>query len=193
MALPVCVFVDEYLTFNNAFVGAVTVVNPPSLQGILFRARVAQLRSSREEVKWTNLTPFKYPMAQEIVRNFFWYRGIRLYLKSIPGNRREDVEMGVMELLRRIQVDSRIVAIFMDWYDHGPGYNFDNIIKAWFSPTVVLRLDSRSADLLQLLDIVFNCEVYNRKVITNQTKLDLLQYYDQQKNKYRSPSKIIMT
>lgn len=187
MPVPLSVFIDEHKVRQSATVGAFSVVNPASLQGILFRARVKHLKSSREEVKWSNLTPFKAAMAREMVRNFYWYRSVRMVLQPLGGVRQEDVEQGIIKALSHFTSTGKVVAVFMDWFDNGPGYNFDNLVKKWFRPAVVLRLDSRANDILQMLDVVFNVEIAIKKQrqLENRVKLDLIQYYKEEVERYR--------
>lgn len=192
LAIPLCLFIDERLIPGHSHVGALSVVSPASLQGILFRARVKNIGSRREEIKWSNITPMKLPMAKEIVRNFWWYNGTRIYIKQLAGNTNKDVQRGIFEVIQHLNGISSLKGVFIDWFDHHSGATFDKMLADFFGLPLVMRLDSRATDILQMVDIVLNCEVGSRAAISNREKVALAQYYDAAKVAYRGPQKIYL-
>lgn len=148
----ICVFIDENLEHNK--VGLLSVVNPPSLQQVVMRLR--ERVKVYDEIKWTKISKLKLSLYEQLVDQFFWYKGVRLNVVDINSDLDKSIRYG---LNRVDKFCNKINGIFIDWHTTPRGYDFEGRLSNMFDCGCVMRLDSKSTDLLQLADFFMNLSI----------------------------------
>jgi hypothetical protein len=172
----VIAFIDENLDARK--VGILSLVRPAVVQQIL--SRIRERLSFWDEIKWTKTSRLREEAYTEIIDFFFNFKGLRLNVVDIDSHQ----DAAVVNGLSRLQpFCSGFNGIFIDWHSTPVGYNFERRLEDRFNCGCVMRLDSKSNDLLQLTDLMLNLEVYSHDTsnISSQRKLALIKHFEEAK------------
>ena len=174
----VIAFIDENMEAKK--IGILSMVRPVVIQQIISRIRERMI--FWDEIKWTKISKLREAAYVEFIDLFFNFKGLRLNVININSHQDAAVLSGLQKLNRFC---SGFNGIFIDWHSTPVGYNFERKLEDTFDCGCVMRLDSRSNDLLQLTDLMLNLAVYSNDTtnITSAKKLDLIKHFSElQKN-----------
>lgn len=168
-----CIFIDENLEAKQ--VGIYSVVWPPSVQQVVYRIR--EKHKLYDEIKWTTTSKLKLPVYLELITGFFnnpnWGR-----VSLVPVT--SSVDGAILFGLRRIQrYCEPINGIFIDNHTTPRGYEFERELSQEFNCRCVMRLDSKTNDLLQLCDLLMNLRIKSLapEAVASITKKALLDHF----------------
>lgn len=174
----VIAFIDENLEAKK--VGILSLVRPVVIQQILSRIRERVV--FWDEIKWTKMSRLRESAYMELIDFFFNFKGLRLNVVNINSHQ----DAAVLNGLKRLQpFCSGFNGIFIDWHSTPVGYDFERKLEDEFRCGCVMRLDSKSNDLLQLTDLMLNLSIYSKdsSQISSKRKLALLKHFGEaQKN-----------
>jgi hypothetical protein len=119
----------------------------------------------------------KVPFYSDLIDNFFqntnWGR-----VNIIPIT--TTVDNAIKHGLRKIKAHCMpFNGIFIDNHTAPKGYSFERDLKDEFFCNCIMRLDSKSTDLLQLCDLLMNLEVKSTTphIVTSPPKRDILEKF----------------
>ena len=167
-----CLFIDENL--EDKFVSVLSVLFPAALQQMIYRVR--ERHSLYDEIKWSKISSKKANFYCDVLDVFFSYSAARISITPIYHNK----ERAILHALKRVQPHCEIIsAIFIDWYTVPSGYSFEDQISRIYHCDCVMRLDSKSNDLLQLVDLLMNIQIKSQclESVLSHHKKKVLQTY----------------
>lgn len=147
------VFIDENLKERK--VGILSVPWPPVPQQIIQRIREQHVLY--DEMKWSSVSRVKVPFLTSIINAFFKNTSFgRITIAPITTT----LDKAIFHALQEIHpYCAPYHGIFIDDHSTPKGYKFERSLKTAFKCNCILRLDSKSNQLLQLCDLMLNLAI----------------------------------
>ena len=151
--LGTTVFIDENL--EDKKIGILSIPWPPVPQQII--SRIREKHFLYDEMKWSTVSRVKVPFLTEIIDSFFKNTSFgRITVAPIVTT----LDKAIFEALQNIlPYSAPYHGIFIDDHTTPKGYEFERKLKTAFKCNCIMRLDSKSTQLLQLCDLMLNLVV----------------------------------
>ena len=167
------IFIDE--DKQNRFLGILALKNQPPFEQVLTQVRARY--GVREEIKWSDLSRFKLPIAVSWVRVLDWYRGARCFILPWQGNKEELIAA----FINRFCSDRRLMTLgglndavlFVDFDTAHKATHFESYIRRETGILRCYQLDSRTVNCLQLVDLVLGAWVRSQRRPPSITEMTL--------------------